>query len=313
MISIVIPAYNRIDYIGSTLTSIYQQKVDFKLDVIVVDDGSTDGTADWVENHFPSATVIRQPNRGVSEARNVGVSHAKGEIVAFCDSDDLMLPGRLSAQHAFLKQHSSAVIVAANFLDFNSKEGVARACRFNHANFGIKQGGAGIAKNFLETCIKVGNPLFSTGMLRKSYFLSLGGFAQGLRACEDFELRARLATLGDIGIIDKPLMLIRNDSQPRLSRSQNLSRPYESMVDYWVTDQVRLYREHVAFQRHAKKWAEHVVMQAYSNADSAEIKRLLTKYKEHLSPTAFIKGNLAFLLRLPVRKAMRGQTHSRNQ
>jgi len=244
MITVVIPTYNRIEFIEPTLASIFQQKVDFNIEIIMVDDGSTDGTADWVEANFPTVKVIRQQNRGVSAARNVGVIHARADLVAFCDSDDLMLPGRLSAQYAFLNSHKSAVIVAGNFLDFNSKNGVSRTCRFDHAGLGIAKDMSGLAQGFLKNCIRIGNPIFSTGMFRKEVFMSLGGFAEGLRNCEDFELRARIATAGDVGIIDKPLMLVRNDSHARLSGNLSKPNPYESMVDYWLNEQRHLYRKH---------------------------------------------------------------------
>lgn len=287
MISIVIPTYNRISYIGSTLASIYQQKVDCELDIIVVDDGSADGTASWIKNRFPQLTVISQENRGVSEARNVGVRHAKSEIVAFCDSDDLMLPGRLASQYKFLNNNPSAVLVAGNYLDFNSWNGVSQNCRFNHTYLGLKKGASGLAKNFLKNSTKSGNPLFSTGMFRKSAFLSLGGFAASLRACEDFELSARISTIGNIGIIDRPLMLVRNDSHERISGTNNIYNtqsinPYEAMVDYWLREQLLLYEKNEHFRAHVDKWAAHVVMQAYSRNGASEISRLIRKYKRNL-------------------------------
>ena len=297
MISVVVPAFNRIKFIGSTLESIYQQKVECSLDVIVVDDGSSDGTADWVEAHFPSVNVIRQINKGVSAARNIGVRNAKAEVIAFCDSDDLMLPGRLAVQYRFLQSNPSVVVVAGNFLDFSSEKGVSRACRFNHSSFGIKSNGSGIAKGFLKNCIRVGNPLFSTGMFRKDAFLSIGGFSEELRACEDFELRARIAIIGDIGIIDKPLILVRNDLHERISSKSMNSNPYELMVDYWIDKQSDFYLGKNEFKKHVNRWASHIVMQAFLLDNTTELRRLINKYRARMSLEGVIKAYLVFFLR----------------
>lgn len=283
LISIVVPVYNRKDLICRTLASIYQQEVDVELDVVVVDDGSTDDTDVVVRTHYPQVRLIKKTNGGASSARNHGVKHAKSELVAFCDSDDLMLPGRLQIQYGFLIENPSVIISAGNFLDFNSRDGVSKDCRFNHEPFGINAGHSGVARDFLGNCIKVGNPLFSTGMFKKSVFLKCGGFSENLQSCEDFELRARIANYGDVGIIDRPLMLIRNDGQDRLSGTCYDYNPYELMVDHWLNSYSCLFGENEAFACHVRQWAGHVVLQSYTNGDLSSFSKIFRKYRTILT------------------------------
>jgi glycosyltransferase involved in cell wall biosynthesis len=87
-ISAVIPTYNRRDRLQRALDSVVRQSLSVE-EIILVDDGSTDGTADFVRNKFPSVTVIEQENQGVSAARNVGIQAATTSWIAFLDSDDV--------------------------------------------------------------------------------------------------------------------------------------------------------------------------------------------------------------------------------
>ncbi|MCK7493597.1 MAG: glycosyltransferase family 2 protein [Comamonadaceae bacterium] len=87
-VSVVIPCYNAGRYLPATLRSVFAQQ-GVQLDVIVVDDGSTDGSAEMVERDFPGVRMLRQPNQGVSAARNRGIEAARHEWVAFVDADDI--------------------------------------------------------------------------------------------------------------------------------------------------------------------------------------------------------------------------------
>ncbi|MEJ7795018.1 MAG: glycosyltransferase family 2 protein, partial [Nocardioides sp.] len=94
-LSVVVPAYQVADWLADSLASVIDQS--FRdLEVVVVDDGSTDGTgelADRLAASEPRVRVVHQPNAGLGAARNVGVGHATGELLAFADSDDVVSPG----------------------------------------------------------------------------------------------------------------------------------------------------------------------------------------------------------------------------
>jgi glycosyltransferase involved in cell wall biosynthesis len=96
-VSVVIPCFNAARWIGETLESVMQQRLP-DLEVIVVDDGSTDASADLVARDFSSARLVRVPNGGASRARNLGTALASGGFIQYLDADDLLAPGKLEAQ-----------------------------------------------------------------------------------------------------------------------------------------------------------------------------------------------------------------------
>ncbi|HWN97238.1 MAG TPA: glycosyltransferase family A protein [Methylomirabilota bacterium] len=114
--SVIIPAFNRATLIRETLDSVLGQ--DFKdFEVIVVDDGSTDGTAEIARN-YSNVIVVTQANAGPGEARNVGVKHARGEYLAFLDSDDVWFPWTLTTYHRVIREHGSLAFMAGKPIVF---------------------------------------------------------------------------------------------------------------------------------------------------------------------------------------------------
>lgn len=114
-IAIIVPVHDRADVIGSAIASILRQRDAGALDVIVVDDGSADGTADVladIARRESRVRVFRQDNAGVSAARNAGLRRVRAgtRFVTFLDSDDLMAEGRLSRDVALLERHPKAAL-----------------------------------------------------------------------------------------------------------------------------------------------------------------------------------------------------------
>src|SRR6185295_4577577 len=101
-VSVVIPTYNRADFLVSTVTSVLDQTLK-PAEVIVVDDGSTDETERVVRSFPPPVKYVRIENSGVCRARNVGTELATAPWVAYCDSDDLWHPHKLAAQASLLE------------------------------------------------------------------------------------------------------------------------------------------------------------------------------------------------------------------
>ena len=101
-VSVIIPCFNSQSTIGDAIRSVINQTYPIH-EIIVVDDGSTDNSANFVSEHFPMVTLIKQANMGVSKARNVGIQSATGKWVAFVDADDIWLPDKLRLQFEELK------------------------------------------------------------------------------------------------------------------------------------------------------------------------------------------------------------------
>lgn len=117
--SVVIPTFNAARFLTDAIASVLAQDL-APLEVIVVDDGSTDDTVAVVRSFNAAVTLIRQDHSGTSAARNLGVSHAVGDLIAFCDADDLWLPGKLRAQRAVIDDVAAPMAVfcgASEFLD----------------------------------------------------------------------------------------------------------------------------------------------------------------------------------------------------
>jgi glycosyltransferase involved in cell wall biosynthesis len=108
-ISIVIPAYNAEHFIAETIDSVLGQSFQ-DIELIIVDDGSTDGTAALIARNYPSVKLISKPNGGVSSARNAGVRAASSEWIAFVDSDDIWHPDKLRDQYRLMQHYPDCAL-----------------------------------------------------------------------------------------------------------------------------------------------------------------------------------------------------------
>lgn len=214
-VSVVIPTYNRerqiADAIRSALAQTWQE-----LEVIVVDDGSTDATAARVAAFADERVVyVHQPNGGVAAARNVGVSRARGEVIAFLDSDDCWRPHKVATDVEFLRAHPSAVAV---FSDLEKFDGPARVPSFVRACpvFARLIGDAGhpaallIPSRRMLLCLYEEVPILPSAFaVRRDAFNAAGRFDVTWRSWEDYEFFLRLAGIGAIGFVDQALTVLR--------------------------------------------------------------------------------------------------------
>jgi len=119
LVSVIIPVFNGARFLRQALKSVFAQDYS-PLEVIVVDDGSTDGSA-AIAAAFPEVVLLTQTNQGAWVARNKALARVRGEFIAFLDADDLWLPGKLTAQVAWLKANPEFGYVAAKFRNFLEK------------------------------------------------------------------------------------------------------------------------------------------------------------------------------------------------
>ncbi|MGA6973853.1 MAG: glycosyltransferase family A protein, partial [Candidatus Binatus sp.] len=113
-VSTIIPAFNAERTIAETVDSALTQNFEGH-EVVVVNDGSTDSTSTILERYGDKIRVVNQQNRGVAAARNTGLTHSSGDYVAFLDSDDLWLPGKLEVMTAALERNDAASLAFSEY------------------------------------------------------------------------------------------------------------------------------------------------------------------------------------------------------
>ncbi|MCL4503557.1 MAG: glycosyltransferase [Deltaproteobacteria bacterium] len=212
-VSVIIPTYNRAALVQEAVASVLAQSFrDFEL--IVVDDGSTDGTPEVLSPYASRLRFLRRENQsGVSAARNTGIAAARGEWLAFLDSDDLWLPEKLARQMAYLEEHPDLLICQTE------ETWVRRGIRVNQPQTHRKIGGQ-IFYQSLERCMV--SP--SAVMLHRRLLAQHGGFDEELPAAEDYDLWLRLGWRYEIGLVPEPLIIKRGGHADQLSAQWGLDR-----------------------------------------------------------------------------------------
>ncbi len=205
-ISVIIPTHNRAGTLSRAIKSVLNQTfTDFEL--IVIDDGSTDGTPAILDS-FPNIIRMTQKHSGVSRARNCGIAHATGEWVSFLDSDDEWLPKKLGAQIEFLEENPDIKIVQTEEVWIrNGKRVNSMKKHKKHSGF--------IFKECLPLCIV--SP--SAVVIKRELLDEVGYFDETFPACEDYDLWLRIAAGHPIGLIDRPLIIKYGGHEDQLSRT----------------------------------------------------------------------------------------------
>ena len=205
-VSVVIPTYNRVDFVREAIVSVLQQDHP-DIELIVVDDGSRDCTAAVVNGFGPAVHYLWEENRGVSAARNCGVAASTGDLIAFLDSDDLWLPNKVSAQVAYFEAQAEAQACHTD------EVWIRRGVRVNERHIHRKQGGWQFLAS-LPRCVI--SP--SAVMMRRTLWDRLGGFDESLPACEDYDLWLRLTAVVPVGFLPERLVVKRGGHADQLSR-----------------------------------------------------------------------------------------------
>ncbi len=198
LVSAIIPAFNAERYLADAIESVLAQTHE-PIECIVVDDGSTDGTADVVRRFVPRVRLIQQANAGMAGARNRGAAAATGEYLAFLDSDDRWLPNRVAAQITALARapDAGAVVCATQVVDRSLRP------------VGIKVQDPSLTVDDLLLCRAVLNSTGSNMLIRTECFEELGGFDARLYGSEDWDMTFRLVSRGKLISIPEPLVEYR--------------------------------------------------------------------------------------------------------
>lgn len=197
-VSVIIPTYNRAGYLREAIDSVIAQSYRH-VEILVVDDGSTDNTRELVHNYTSNIRYIYQENKGPSAARNNGIKNANGHFIAFLDSDDLWHPDKLAKQVAAFIKNPSLGLLATGYENINTsyemiKEIVLDDSELKHAR--RKE----IYKNFFAT---------SSVMVKKTCFDKVGWFNEELHFAEDWEMWIRILKYYSFDYIPDLLMQYR--------------------------------------------------------------------------------------------------------
>jgi glycosyltransferase involved in cell wall biosynthesis len=195
-VSVIIPAFNRAEYIKETVNSVLTQDYP-NVDLIVVDDGSTDGTYEILSEYAgqDKLKLLAHPgreNKGQSAALNLGLEAASGDFIAILDSDDLFLPGKLSAQVEYLNSHPDVGLV------YGMGEGVDGSGRWIYDILSLDHHEPNDPNAILLDCYF---HLPVNAIVRRKIYEQVGSFDEGFRAAQDHDMLVRIAENTRFGFI----------------------------------------------------------------------------------------------------------------
>ena len=254
LVSVVIPAFNACRTLAQALDSVRAQTYP-NIEIIVVDDGSTDGTADVLRAYAESVRSIHQPNGGLPNARNTGCRSARGEFIALMDADDLCTPERITVQAGVMQCLPEAVLCCSDFASFNHNGLVASSHGETYYSM-IEDAADGLSSLYpergkFEIATKAGSasppPIAvdahfgrvyrelvhgnfvhpPTVMFRRGALETAGIFDETLRYTCDWEWMVRMARIGPFIHVNRPML------EYRLSETQMSSKRHngEGAVD----------------------------------------------------------------------------------
>ncbi len=262
-VSVVIPTYNREKVLSRAVKSVINQRVNEaieEIELIVVDDGSTDNTRELVNRHFPDAKYVYQDNLGVSAARNLGIELAKHEWIAFLDSDDEWLPNKLTSQWKVLSETGLKV---SHTEEIWIRDGVRVNQMLKH-----KKHGGEIFNQCLALCAM--SP--SSIVIHRSIFEELGLFDTRLPACEDYDMWLRITSRHAVAYVEKACIVKHGGHSDQLSRK------------YWGMDRFRV--------QALEKLIEHHLQSAFLSDEQARLAiEMLTKKNQILLNGARKRNN----------------------
>jgi teichuronic acid biosynthesis glycosyltransferase TuaG len=229
-VSVIIPVYNHQEFIGKAIESVLQQNYQ-ELEIIVVDDGSTDQTRMVLQNYIPRVRYIYKNNGGTSSALNTGIRAAKGSLICWLSSDDQFLPTKIQKQVRLFQQNPDLGMVYTDWYEIDAVGTITRLFRSPEL-FSRK----GAALTLLRgNCING-----STVMIQAECFKKVGYFKENYIQAHDHDMWLRLCRYYRFGHINEPLLLYRR-------HHKNLSLQPDPMHELHHQEMYREAREFFKF------------------------------------------------------------------
>jgi hypothetical protein len=236
-VSVIITAYNHEAFIAEAVQSVLNQSyADYE--VIVVDDGSVDGTLEQISRFGETIQLFRQPNQGVAAARNTGIQHARGELLAFLDGDDVWERDKLECQVAAAAAHPASGLIAVDGVQFSGR-GVLQESLLARWLGGLLSGGNSVTLRCYEQLLRE-NLIATTSqvMVPRHVFDAIGLSDTALPVSSDRDLYIRIAAHYEMTFVGQ-----------RLTRWRYLhtsaSGPEELRGLRWAPDDIAILRKHL--------------------------------------------------------------------
>jgi glycosyltransferase involved in cell wall biosynthesis len=219
LVSVIITTYNRRSYLKAAVESVLTQNYQDK-EIVVVDDGSCDGSAEEVLG-LPVRYVWKE-NGGISSARNLGISRALGDFIAFLDVDDLWKKDKLSTQMRLMREQASLI-------SYTDEVWIRNGKKLNQGDRHRKYSGL-IYEHCLPLCII--SP--SSAVINRQIFDAVGLFDESLPVCEDYDMWLRITCRYPVLFVDRDL-IVKQGGHP-----DQLSRRFEAMDRFRIRSLVKM-------------------------------------------------------------------------
>lgn len=243
-VSVVIATYNRANFLPETIDSVLQQNFQ-EYELIVVDDGSTDGTRTLLQSYPSRVKYLYQENHGPSAARNLGVRHARAPWIAFQDSDDLSNPDHLATLYAYANDHPDCGMVFANgaYLGgtFRKRETIIPEAKSRR----LAKDGVRLLDLFEKSVVRL-----QASLISKAAYLAVGGHDESLRICMDLDLSFRLFMSYPMAYLDRAVFRYRRHDgntgrNEELRLTENI-RVIQKLVEQFPAVEQELGRRRIA-------------------------------------------------------------------
>jgi len=224
-VSVIIPVHNRANMIGDAVHSALNQDTDATLEIIVVDDGSTDGSGEIAAAIDPRVQVIRhEMARGPGAARNSGLAIAQGEYVAFLDSDDVFYPNRISSALSYLQSHPKVILTCGGMSGGNNPFMLSSA-----ASAPVHW------TRPLQEMLKCGNPIYTpTVTARLQAIKDCCCFDETLYCSQDYDLWIRMAEKGEFTHLSAIVAQLRRTSHGQMTKRDARLNPAIIYARAWL-------------------------------------------------------------------------------
>jgi glycosyltransferase involved in cell wall biosynthesis len=265
-VSVVIAAYNAAKWLGKAVESALNQTCR-PLEIIVVDDSSEDDTARVVRGYGEKVRLIQQENAGASAARNTGIRAAKGDFIAFLDSDDYWLEDKLEKQLAILLANPSLRWCSGNYL-VESAAGL----------FEAEVPPASDTIVFLDSYLKGTKGCCCTKLIERELLFAAGLFSEDVKQSEDTELWFKIAFRApELGYVREPVMVVRDVNESSLTKSRPDAEIPHRIVNR-LLDEAELFDMRERFVPCAAAIVKWWIILLISAREGSEARRLLGEF-----------------------------------